>query len=52
MDGGMQATCDFRCFVKETSILLIGPWFFPVSNPVYLLIQALAADFCVAAFSA
>jgi hypothetical protein len=48
----MQAICDFRCFGKETSILLICPRFFPVSNPVNFPIQALAADFCVAAFSA
>jgi|RhiMethySRZTD1v2_1073278.scaffolds.fasta_scaffold32206_6 hypothetical protein len=26
--------------------------FFPASDPIYFPIQALAADFCVAAFSA
>jgi|RhiMethySRZTD1v2_1073278.scaffolds.fasta_scaffold32005_4 hypothetical protein len=30
----------------------VSPRLFPISNPVYFPIQAIAADFCVAAFSA
>jgi hypothetical protein len=42
---------SFR-FRSSAKGMPVRPRFFPVSNPVYFPIQALAADICVAAFSA